>query len=79
MGSKIIEDIRVIIFYLFLIPQVMCFVFSKSHMFVRLNLVPSLMYLIYVNNTLPLALVVHEITRHFWAAKNGIINYRCTA
>ena len=26
------------------------------------------MYLIYVNNTLPLALVVHEITRHLWAA-----------
>ena len=23
---------------------------------------------IYVNNTLPLALVVHEISRHFWAA-----------
>ena len=22
---------------------------------------------IYVNNTLPLALVVHEISRHFWA------------
>ena len=26
------------------------------------------MYIIYVNNTLPLALTVHEITRHFWAA-----------
>ena len=26
------------------------------------------MYIIYVNNTLPLALTVHEISRHFWAA-----------
>ena len=26
------------------------------------------MYIIYVYNTLPLALVVHEISRHFWAA-----------
>ena len=26
------------------------------------------MYIIYVNNTLPLALAVHEISRHFWAA-----------
>ena len=26
------------------------------------------MYFIYVNNTLPLALAVHEITRNFWAA-----------
>ena len=26
------------------------------------------MYVIYVNNTLPLALTVHEISRHFWAA-----------
>ena len=25
------------------------------------------MYIIYVNNTLPLALAVHEISRHFWA------------
>ena len=25
-------------------------------------------YIIYVNNTLPLALAVHEISRHFWAA-----------
>ena len=25
-------------------------------------------YIIYVNNTLPLALAVHEIFRHFWAA-----------
>ena len=24
--------------------------------------------IIYVNNTLPLALTVHEISRHFWAA-----------
>ena len=47
MGSKIIEDIRVIIFYLFLIPQAMCFVFSKSHMFVRWNYL-EIMYLIYV-------------------------------
>ena len=37
-------------------------------MFVRLNLVANLMYFIYVNNTLTLALAVHEITRHFWAA-----------
>ena len=33
----------------------MYFVFNKSHMFVRLNLVANLMYIIYVNNTLPLA------------------------
>ena len=26
------------------------------------------MYTIYVNNTLPLALAVHKISRHFWAA-----------
>ena len=26
------------------------------------------MYIIYVNDTLPLALAVHEISRHFWAA-----------
>ena len=26
------------------------------------------MYIIHVNNTLPLALAVHEISRHFWAA-----------
>ena len=26
------------------------------------------MYIINVNNTLPLALAVHEISRHFWAA-----------
>ena len=24
------------------------------------------MYIIYVNNTLPLALAVHKISRHFW-------------
>ena len=47
----------------------MYFGFNKSHMFVRLNLVANLMYLMYVNNTLPLALAAHEInTRHFWAA-----------
>ena len=46
----------------------MYFVFNKSHMFVRLNLVANLMYVIYVNNTLPLVLAMHEITRHFWAA-----------
>ena len=34
----------------------MYFVFNKSHMFVRLNLVANL-YLIYVNNTLPPVLV----------------------
>ena len=33
----------------------MYFVFNKSHMFVRLNLVANLMYIIYINNTLPLA------------------------
>ena len=33
----------------------MYFVFNKSHMLVRLNLVANLMYIIYVNNTLPLA------------------------
>ena len=33
----------------------MYFVFNKSHMFVRLNSVANLMYIIYVNNTLPLA------------------------
>ena len=26
------------------------------------------MYIIYVNNTLPLVLAVHKISRHFWAA-----------
>ena len=26
------------------------------------------MYIIYVNNTLPLALAVHKISRHFWVA-----------
>ena len=26
------------------------------------------MYIIYANNTLRLALAVHEISRHFWAA-----------
>ena len=26
------------------------------------------MYIIYVNNKLPLALAVHKISRHFWAA-----------
>ena len=26
------------------------------------------MYTTYVNNTLPLALAVHKISRHFWAA-----------
>ena len=46
---------RVIIFYLFLISRAMYFVFNKSHMFVRLNLVANLMFIyIYVNNTLPL-------------------------
>ena len=37
------------------------------------NLIYNLMYIIYVNNTLPLALAVHEISRHFWAvyAKSG--------
>ena len=34
---------------------------------VRRNLVANLTYLTYVNNTLPLALAVHEISRHFWA------------
>ena len=52
-------------FYLFLIPRAMYFMFNKSHMFVRLNLVANLMYVIYVNNTLPLALAVHEITDIF--------------
>ena len=33
----------------------MYFVFNKSHMFARLNLVANLMYIIYVSNTLPLA------------------------
>ena len=32
------------------------------------------MYIIYVNNTLPLALAVHEISRHFWAAYGKIIS-----
>ena len=42
-------------FYLFIIPRAMYFVFNKSNMFIRLNLVANLMYIIYVNNTLPLA------------------------
>ena len=74
MCSKIIGDISVIIFYTFLIPQAVYFVFNKSNMFFRLNLVANLMYFIYVNNTLPLALVVHEITRHFWAAYGWIVS-----
>ena len=52
----------------------MYFVFNKSHMFVRLYLLANLMYIIYVDNALPLALVVHEITRHFWAANGYIIS-----
>ena len=38
------------------------------------------MYIIYVNNTLPLALAVHEISRHFWAAytrRNEQLDQRC--
>ena len=37
------------------------------------------MYIIYVNNMLPLALAVHEITRHFWAAYENIryVNFDC--
>ena len=33
---------------------------------VKLSCQPYVYY--YVNNTLPLALAVHEISRHFWAA-----------
>ena len=44
-----------------LIPRAMNFVFNKSHMLVSLNLVAKLMYLIYVNNTLPLALVARAL------------------
>ena len=33
----------------------MYFVFNKSHMFVKLNLVANLMYIIYVKQTIPLA------------------------
>ena len=39
---------------------------------VRLNLVANFMYLIYVNDMLLLALAVHKITRHFWAAYGNI-------
>ena len=68
MCSKIIGDQCLIIFYRFLILRAMYFVFNKSHILVRLNLVANLIYVMYLNNTLPLALAVHEITRHFWAS-----------
>ena len=35
---------------------------------VKLSCQPYVYYIIYVNNTLPLALALHKISRHFWAA-----------
>ena len=42
--------------------------FSFSTSYITNIYVNMYMYTIYVNNTLPLALAVHEISRHFWAA-----------
>ena len=36
------------------------------------------MYIIYVNNTLPLALAVHKISRHFWVAYGLTRQSYCT-
>ena len=41
------------------------FVRERQRIVYIYNMYMSLMYIIYVNNTLPLA---HEISRHFWAA-----------
>ena len=58
----------------------MYFVFNKSHMFVLLNLVANLMYLIYVNNTLPLAtdlyLKLHTELGRLWFALHRINVFR---
>ena len=36
-----------------------------------------IVHIVYVNNTLPLALAVHEISRHFWAAYGYFSNLTC--